>query len=85
MLACLHLLVFVSFPLPLSAGQAVQHEWHYHTFCEPRAITDVPLADSPLTECELAANMYLYQLQIAGILPGSKDVMQYKATCTTTI
>lgn len=88
MLACLSLVVFVSFPPAYPAGP-VHHEWHHHTFCE-RGIDmwDKPRIDNPdfmPGECELAANQYLLLLQMAGVLPGSRDVIQYQATCTTTI
>ncbi len=81
MLACISLVVLVS--LPEFTGE-VNHEWHNHTFCQPGSIlTEEVIPGIRFTSCEIAANEYIEQLQHAGILPGSRSVISYKATCTT--
>lgn len=78
MLACIALTILVSLPDPMH--QRVHHEWHSYKFCQPGYLPDVPYTMGK-SLCELAANEYLYDLQMAGILPGSKDVISYRATC----
>ena len=84
MLSCIYLSILVSMTTHMP-DTGVQHELHTYLFCEPRQVTDVPLAGLPLTECERAANMYLFALQHAGLLPGAAETITYRATCTTTI
>lgn len=84
MLACVALSIFVNFS-PLMPGGPVRHEWHHHTFCEPRSISPDLMTQAGISECELVANDYLYLLQMAGTLPGSRDVISYRVTCTNQI
>jgi len=83
MLACLALTILVSLPDPML--QRVDHEWHSYKFCEPRSISNVPHASGDRSECEYVANEYLKWLQHAGVLPGAKEVISYRVTCTTEV
>lgn len=83
MLACLALTVLVS--LPDTMHKRVTHEWHRATFCEPGYLPDTPYAAGDRSPCEYAANGYVTLMQDAGILPGSRDVISYRVTCTNTI
>ncbi len=84
MLTCIALTIFVNFPPHMPTDQ-VRHEWHQHTFCEPRGISDVPATTIDKSACEVAANEYIFSLQLAGVLPGAKELIQYKAVCTNVI
>lgn len=80
MFACIFLTVFVNLPPPMPGGQ-VHHEWHHYQFCEAgKELRDVGAGMEP-SACVIAANEYLFSLQMAGILPGAKEAIQYKATC----
>ncbi len=81
MLACISLVVLVS--IPEFTGE-VNHEWHRVTLCQPGSLfTDERMPGEGHSRCELVANEYIEQLQHAGVLPGSRSVISYKATCTT--
>lgn len=83
MLACLALTVLVSLPDPMH--QRITHEWHTARFCEQGYLPDVPYMEGDRSPCEYAANSYIALMQHAGILPGSRDVISFRATCTNTI
>ena len=83
MLACLALTVLVSLPDPMH--QRITHEWHRFRFCESGYLPDVPFDGAYRSTCEYAANAYVYNLQMAGVLPGSRHVISYRVTCTNTI
>lgn len=75
-MSCIFLIILAS---PFNMGH-VEHEWHNYTFCEQ----DVFLRDKS-EACDIAANQYIWQLQMAGILPGASEVIRYSAKCTTEI
>ncbi len=82
MLACLALTVFVSVPpVPPSA---VGMQWHAFKFCESERYlsNDAPMGHER-SDCDLAAQWYLWGLQMAGTLPGSKEAMMYTVHCTS--
>jgi hypothetical protein len=85
MLACIALTIFINYPPPMADGKA-HHEWQWHQFCEAgRELRDVPASSMEPSACAVAANQYLFALQMAGELPGARNIIQYKAVCTTTI
>lgn len=70
MLGCIALSLAVLSPPPV-----VVLEQQRHLFCEPRG----------MDACARAAEQYIWQMQMAGQLPGAREPIRYTAVCTTTI
>ncbi len=80
MIACIALWILVTPPSPESS---VVHEHHRYIFCEAGGyLPDEQWPGTWRSECEIAANKYVTELQYLGILPGANEVISYRAICT---
>lgn len=84
MLTCIALTVLVTWPPVPPLSERVYEKYSY-TFCERGYLSDTEYPSQQHTACEIAANTYLEVLQLAGVLPGSKEIVTYRVTCYNTI